>query len=96
MQAACSARLVLLPLLQLPYSLPPPPLPPLLTPPPQQERAQARRLQETYKRCFELAAQYHADGKHDLAHELRQQGAEYRRKHDEERRRASRRISTRV
>lgn len=36
----------------------------------QQERAQAKRLEQAYRRCFELAAEAHARGDHGAAAEL--------------------------
>lgn len=62
----------------------------------EQERAQAQRLQMCYRRCFELAAAAYTRGDHDTANELRLRGHQYREQYDQEKRRASRRISKRV
>ncbi len=70
------------------------PSPPL--PAPQQERAHAQRLQQGYRRCCEMASAAHARGDYATANELRMKGHEYRQMYDEERRKASRRISKRV
>lgn len=62
----------------------------------EEERAYANRLQAAYRRCFALAQEKHAAGEHETAAELRMKGHEYKQQYEEERRKASRRISMRV
>lgn len=62
----------------------------------EQERAQAKRLEQAYRRCFELAADAHARGDHDAAGELSMRGRAYRQQFHDEQSKASRRISKRV
>lgn len=62
----------------------------------EQERAQAQRLEQAYRRCFELAAEAHARGDHAAATDLSMRGREYRQQFHEEQSKASRRISKRV
>ncbi|KAL4439001.1 hypothetical protein ABPG77_006938 [Micractinium sp. CCAP 211/92] len=62
----------------------------------EQERAQAKRLEQAYRRCFELAAEAHARGDHGAAAELSMRGRAYRQQFHDEQSKASRRISKRV
>ena len=62
----------------------------------QRERAAASRLQECYRRCFELASAAFQRGDHAAANELRLKGHAYREQYEEERAKAARRISKRM
>ncbi|KAL4452605.1 hypothetical protein ABPG75_008267 [Micractinium tetrahymenae] len=62
----------------------------------EQERAQGKRLEQAYRRCFELAAEAHARGEYEDAAELSMRGRAYRQQFYDEQSKASRRISKRV